>query len=486
MTEVYHRQLDGGPTIVVKNGFLDEKGTAQDVGLVQRSKSAPNRLHKSGEDRADILTDEDLDRDCASNGSITAPPSPPQGPERQSPHKCPASPPGPSGILMSVINRSPYQAMQQTPDLSAENDLDNFELGEAAVGFRLSGLDDDEDDTKEGAGWMLPQAHQLPGKTAASLPATQTSPQTGSPLTSPALQPQLSPQVLGQLLASQAAALEAVQQMSTQQLWQLGMGATPGMAATPSSSCKPSPTLSPQMSPQMTPQLSAQLAPGMLCSPLQTPLPTPQQSPQLQAQSPPQLRQPQALQKSPPHSPSPSRAQSPQLQSHSPPPQPVPRLTPCPVGLQSARLQPHTIRHSMNAETGMHQVSWTVDAAKLKGHERQTVSPIFELPFEGQVSFRLVLVPKPNPDGKGGASFKKAGGMGSVHLKCEACHGVVSFFVSISNGRPDYQRHPRGPVKHNFAELSTCGLPKGQEQWDFSKAVEKVCLDIASESELGK
>ena len=41
-------------------------------------------------------------------------------------------------------------------------------------------------------------------------------------------------------------------------------------------------------------------------------------------------------------------------------------------------------RHSLNMETGMHQVFWHVDASKLKGQERQTVSPSFELPFEGR------------------------------------------------------------------------------------------------------
>ena len=62
MTEVYHRQLDGGPVIaaasapgrevasqVVKNGFLDERG-ADGRPSVQRSKSAPQRLddHAAG------------------------------------------------------------------------------------------------------------------------------------------------------------------------------------------------------------------------------------------------------------------------------------------------------------------------------------------------------------------------------------------------------------------------------------------------------
>jgi hypothetical protein len=143
---------------------------------------------------------------------------------------------------------------------------------------------------------------------------------------------------------------------------------------------------------------------------------------------------------------------------------------------------------SLDSATGSHQVIWTVDADKLKSHERQAVSPAFDMALEppNLVSFRLVLSPRPNPDGKGSASFRKANGWGSVQLKCEASSGRVSFLVSISNGRPDFQRQPRGPVKHDFAWHSTCGLPRDQEHWDFNKAVDRkshtfaVCLDLTA------
>lgn len=138
-----------------------------------------------------------------------------------------------------------------------------------------------------------------------------------------------------------------------------------------------------------------------------------------------------------------------------------------------------TIWHGISPVTGAHRIIWTVDAGKLRNHERQAVSPSFELPLASLATSRLVIFPKANADGKGSASFKKSGGWGSVYLKCEASGGSVSFMLSVSDGTMDYVRSPRGPVTHNFADHSTCGLPRDQEQWDFSKAVNHATQTFA-------
>ncbi|CAK0805824.1 unnamed protein product [Prorocentrum cordatum] len=112
------------------------------------------------------------------------------------------------------------------------------------------------------------------------------------------------------------------------------------------------------------------------------------------------------------------------------------------------------------------------------------VSPSFEIPNQEKASFRLVLCPRPSPDGKGGPCFKKAGGWGSVQLKCEVSRGTVQYTISLTNGRPDFPRQARGPFTHDFAKQSTASLPKDQEQWDFTKAVDPdmqtftVCLEV--------
>lgn len=146
--------------------------------------------------------------------------------------------------------------------------------------------------------------------------------------------------------------------------------------------------------------------------------------------------------------------------------------------------QAHSIWHIVGTACGAQRILWTVDAGKLRSVERQAVSPSFDLPLSTNATSRLVIVPRPNADGKGSASFKKSGGCGSVQLKCEASDGNVKFVLSITDGTADYPKKQRGPVEHDFAEHSTCGLPKEQEQWDFRNAVNPitqtfaVCLDI--------
>jgi len=156
----------------------------------------------------------------------------------------------------------------------------------------------------------------------------------------------------------------------------------------------------------------------------------------------------------------------------------------CSVFSNAAPSEARSLRTARSAATGIHRVVWTVDAEKLRNHERQAVSPSFELPLDIPAIARLVIFPKPTAGSKGGVSFKKSRGWGGVHLKCEASAGSVVFCMSIGDGAAAPPRQLRGPVCHDFADHSTCGLPKDMEYWDFGKAVNKatqtfaVCLDI--------
>lgn len=155
--------------------------------------------------------------------------------------------------------------------------------------------------------------------------------------------------------------------------------------------------------------------------------------------------------------------------------------------------QPQTLTRHYSTNSGYFRVHWTVDARKLRGNDKQAVSPPFELSFGNQfpnVTFKLMLYPKVVNDAKGGASFKKARGRGYVQLKCEAelseAIANVSFRVSIGSGVS--MQEPRGPVSHNFSSSAVCGLPKEQEEWDFSNVVDQesmtfvVCLEIVPAS----
>mmetsp|Transcript_87962 Transcript_87962/g.247144 ORF Transcript_87962/g.247144 Transcript_87962/m.247144 type:complete len:458 (-) Transcript_87962:88-1461(-) len=151
--------------------------------------------------------------------------------------------------------------------------------------------------------------------------------------------------------------------------------------------------------------------------------------------------------------------------------------------------QPHTLTRDLSVSSGNHRIHWTVDARKLRGNDKQAVSPPFELSFGAgfpSVIFKMMIYPKVVSDSKGGASFKKAKGHGFVQLKCEAelQESVANVDWRISIGSGERLQAPRGPVTHNFALSAVSRLAREQEEWNFNEAVDPesstfvVCLEI--------
>jgi len=161
--------------------------------------------------------------------------------------------------------------------------------------------------------------------------------------------------------------------------------------------------------------------------------------------------------------------------------------------------QPQTLTRDFCVITGCFRTLWWVDARKLRGNDKQAVSPPFEMSsgdsFPG-VTFKMMIYPKVMNDQKGGASFKKARGKGLVQLKCEAelSEATANFSFRISIGTGENKQAPRGPKVHNFAASAVCGLDKDEEEWDFQSVVDPesmtfvVCLEIAplADARLGK
>jgi hypothetical protein len=162
-----------------------------------------------------------------------------------------------------------------------------------------------------------------------------------------------------------------------------------------------------------------------------------------------------------------------------------------------------TITRCHSEESDTLSIRWSVDARKLRVKDKVAVSPSFELVDGVPGTFRLMLYPKAVSDRKGGASFKKAKGKGSVHVKCESPEGsvhdgIIALRISVGSGGGcisdgsdlPQQEAPRGPVMHNFAESGICSLPSEQEEWDFGKATDDdtqnfiVCLEILNLSQL--
>lgn len=142
--------------------------------------------------------------------------------------------------------------------------------------------------------------------------------------------------------------------------------------------------------------------------------------------------------------------------------------------------QPQTVLIKRSDCGSVSWISWYVDARKLRGNDKQAVSPPFDLdlgPDFPNVTFKMMIYPKAG-DAKAGQSFKKCNGMGYIQLKCEGDVSVevaqVSFKFSIGGGEDT-----RGPVSHNFAQSAVCGLPRVSEVWDFNRVVDKESLTFA-------
>jgi len=155
--------------------------------------------------------------------------------------------------------------------------------------------------------------------------------------------------------------------------------------------------------------------------------------------------------------------------------------------------RPQVMQTAFSVASSIYRVRWTVDARKLKSTDREMVSPSFDLSFAGgQVQFKMVMRPIAVSEGRGGASFKRAKGKGTVELRClsevsPSMKPVVIFQIAVGSSISKAKQFPpRGPVKHDFTQKPIVGLPEGSEQWEFGKAVDEatqtfvVSLEILS------
>lgn len=144
-------------------------------------------------------------------------------------------------------------------------------------------------------------------------------------------------------------------------------------------------------------------------------------------------------------------------------------------------------RMQVNAVTqsqvdGYCRTEWVVDARKLKGTDKQIVSPQFEVlvrPGAPGISFKMTLYPK-STSSKGGVSFKKSCGVGHVQLKCHTDEGdleaVGDASLRFAVGSPPQE--VRGPFEHTFSDNVIFNLPRKHADWDFEAASDNLSLSL--------
>lgn len=180
--------------------------------------------------------------------------------------------------------------------------------------------------------------------------------------------------------------------------------------------------------------------------------------------------------------------------SHGPSPESQAEEVQPAVGATSCgpRPAPQTLARAQSQGSGCSRIWWHVDARKLKTSDKQAVSPPFALPMNvgdgsQECTYKMMLSPMvaSGAHGKGASSFKKAKGWATVHLKCEndtirEMGAELAFRIAVGSERA------RGPMHHNFARSSVCGLPPHLEAWNLGSHVDEssrifsVCLEVVS------
>eukprot|EP00440_Ansanella_granifera_P044848 gb/GFBE01048603.1/.p1 GENE.gb/GFBE01048603.1/~~gb/GFBE01048603.1/.p1 ORF type:complete len:395 (+),score=79.93 gb/GFBE01048603.1/:1-1185(+) len=155
--------------------------------------------------------------------------------------------------------------------------------------------------------------------------------------------------------------------------------------------------------------------------------------------------------------------------------------------------KPPVLQRAFSVTSAIFRIRWTVDARVLKSTDREKVSPPFELSVGGvTVEFKMVLRPIVSSDGRGGQSFKKAKGKGTVDLRCihdvdPASSCPMTFRVAVGRGSssaPPKEGGAEGaadaapvhrvsePMRHDFAQKAICSLA-AEDKWDFNAAVDE-------------
>jgi len=140
---------------------------------------------------------------------------------------------------------------------------------------------------------------------------------------------------------------------------------------------------------------------------------------------------------------------------------------------------PPVLERTFSPRSGRYCVHWNLSSRELSSDGSRLMSHPFTLSFGDElpdVSFKIMLY------AARARSFKKSRGQGYFELRCES--SVPSGKVNLAFRISIEGQAPRGPVENDFASMAACGLPKGQEVWNLSNAVDpqtktcRVCLEV--------
>jgi len=160
------------------------------------------------------------------------------------------------------------------------------------------------------------------------------------------------------------------------------------------------------------------------------------------------------------------------------------QVLPCSLYFHSISLrsfEPAKIIRIPRSDSDAELVFWIVEAKKLKGKNRLSVSPSFSVRCSNG---RKALI-NISLDPLGGKNFLESQGIGRARLKCEtdladSGSSFLTFSLGLCSGRGDGKWEvKRGPITWDLSRRSTCEFSEDQQAWDFGAPVDDASQTLA-------
>lgn len=135
--------------------------------------------------------------------------------------------------------------------------------------------------------------------------------------------------------------------------------------------------------------------------------------------------------------------------------------------------KPPLLQRHRSVSTQLFRFRWNLEESLLRKSDREKVSPPLELDVGGiTCSFKMVVKPKEVSDGRGGRSFKKAKGKGTIEVLCADQRGIsMKFVVAVGKSGASSFTEQSMPIEHDFENKHICSIPN---EFDFQAAVDET------------
>eukprot|EP00930_Biecheleria_cincta_P095433 TRINITY_DN87394_c0_g1_i1.p1 TRINITY_DN87394_c0_g1~~TRINITY_DN87394_c0_g1_i1.p1 ORF type:complete len:436 (-),score=66.85 TRINITY_DN87394_c0_g1_i1:22-1329(-) len=137
--------------------------------------------------------------------------------------------------------------------------------------------------------------------------------------------------------------------------------------------------------------------------------------------------------------------------------------------------KPPVLQRHQSVSTQLFRFRWNIEEGQLKKSDREKVSPPLEMDVGGvKCSFKLIVKPKEISESRGGRSFKKAKGKGTIDVICtdQPDDGInMKFVVAVGKSGSSSFTDQSTAIDHDFSSRHICSVPK---EFDFQAAVDEM------------